>query len=143
MTPPAEASATEAETVPRVHFAARLEDRIHRFRERRGRRRGLIPTIVPFPGYGSDGWLRVLGRAVLVKPGRRAPDRYTNIRGWRSFTSIPVRDAEIQVRVGDVEHVIHADRGGVIDARVEARLAPGWGSALLTLEGSAAIEAAA
>jgi phosphatidate phosphatase APP1 len=140
MEPPAEVSSTEAEMVPRVHFAARLEDRIHRFRERRGRRRGLIPTIVPFPGYGSDGWLRVLGRAVLVKPGRRAPDRYTNIRGWRSFTSIPVRDAEIQVRVGDVEHVIHADRGGVIDARVEARLAPGWGSALLTLEGSDAIE---
>ncbi len=99
-----------------------------------------MPTIVPFPGYGGDGWIRVLGRAVLVKPGRRAPDRYTSIRGWRSFTSIPVRDAEIRVRVGDAEHVIRADRGGVVDARVEARLDPGWGTALLTLEGSDAIE---
>jgi len=124
----------------RLHLAARIEDAIHRFRERRGRRRGLVPTIVPFPGYGGDGWLRVLGRVVLVKPGRRAPDRYTSIRGWRSFTSIPVRDAEIRVRAGDAEHVIRADRGGVIDARVHAQLEAGWNAALLTLEGSDAIE---
>jgi len=125
----------------RPHLAARIDDAVHRFRERRGRRRGLVPTIVPFPGYGGDGWLRVLGRVVLVKPGRRAPDRYTSIRGWRSFTSIPVRDAEIRVRAGDVERVIHADRGGVVDVRVEASLAPGWGTTLLTLEGADAIEA--
>src|SRR6218665_2409424 len=106
----------------RLHLAARVEDAFHSFRERRGRKRGLVPTIVPFPGYGGDGWLRVLGRGILVKPGRRAPDRYTSIRGWRSFTSIPVRDAEIHVGAGEVEHVIHADRGGVIDVRVEAPL---------------------
>ena len=100
-----------------------------------------MPTIVPFPGYGGDGWLRVLGRVVLVKPGRRAPDRYTSIRGWRSFTSIPVRDAEILMRVGGVERVIRADRGGVIDTRVDAALTSGWGTALLTLEGTDAIEA--
>ncbi|TPW92426.1 DUF2183 domain-containing protein, partial [Schumannella luteola] len=136
----AEASSADAES-PRVHLAARIEDAVHRLRERNGRRRGLVPTIVPFPGYGGDGWLRVLGRVVLVRPGRRAPDRYTSIRGWRSFTSIPVRDAEIHVRAGGSEHVIHADRGGVIDSRVEARIPAGWGSMLLTLEGSDAIEA--
>lgn len=125
----------------RLHLAARIEDAIHGFRERRGRRRGLVPTIVPFPGYGGDGWMRVLGRVILVKPGRRAPDRYTSIRGWRSFLGIPVRDAEIHVRAGDVEHVIHADRGGVVDVRVAASLASGWGTVLLTLEGSDAIEA--
>ncbi len=129
------------DTPPRLHLAARIEDAVHGFRERRGRRRGLVPTIIPFPGYGGDGWLRVLGRVVLVRPGRRAPDRFTSIRGWRSFTSIPVRDAEIRVRVDGAEHVIRADRGGVVDARVEAALASGWGSVLLTLEGSDAIEA--
>ncbi len=137
----AEASPAAPATRRRNHFAARLEDRIHRFRERRGRRRGLVPTIVPFPGYGGDGWVRVLGRVVLVKPGRRAPDRYTSIRGWRSFTSVPVGAAEIRVQAGDVEQVIRADRGGVIDARVEAGLAAGWSSVLLTLEGADAIEA--
>ena len=125
----------------RPHLAARIEDAFHGFRERRGRKRGLVPTIVPFPGYGGDGWMRVLGRVILVKPGRRAPDRYTSIRGWRSFTGVPVRDAEIRVRSGDVEHVIHADRGGVIDVRVQADLEPGWGALLLTLEGADAIEA--
>ncbi|TXK17142.1 App1 family protein [Homoserinibacter sp. GY 40078] len=129
----------DAERAP-LHLAARIEDALHRFRERRGRRRGLVPTIVPYPGYGGDGWIRVLGRVVLVRPGRRMPDRYTSIRGWRSFTSIPVRDAEIRVRVGNEEHTIRADRGGVIDARVEAPVEPGWTSALLTLDGSDAIE---
>lgn len=140
MEPGAEPSTTEADPRRRPHLAARLEDAFHRFRERRGRKRGLVPTIVPFPGYGGDGWLRVLGRVVLVKPGRRAPDRYTSIRGWRSFTNIPVAGAELRVSAGGVEHVIRADRGGVIDARVGASLEPGWGSALLTLEGSDAIE---
>jgi len=125
----------------RVHLAARIEDAIHGFRERRGRRRGFVPTIVPFPGYGGDGWMRVLGRVLLVKPGRRAPDRYTSIRGWRSFTSVPVRDAVIRVRSGDVEQVILADRGGVIDVRVNAALPAGWNTVLLTLDGSDAIEA--
>ncbi|PZQ88285.1 MAG: ACP synthase [Leifsonia xyli] len=135
-------ASTAAAEIPRpLHLAARVEDAIHRLRERRGRRRGLVPTIIPFPGYGGDGWMRVLGRVVLVRPGRRAPDRYTSIRGWRSFTSIPVRDAEIRVRAGDTEHLIHADRGGVIDARIEVRLTPRWSSILLTLEGSDAIEA--
>src|SRR5690606_35402465 len=130
----------EVESRRRPHLAARLEDAFHRFRERRGRRRGFIPTIVPFPGYGGDGWLRVLGRVVLVKPRRREPDRYTSIRGWRSFTSIPVAGAEIRVTAGGVEHVIRADRGGVIDSRVEARLEPGWSTVQLTLDGSDTIE---
>ncbi|QEO09785.1 App1 family protein [Protaetiibacter larvae] len=125
----------------RVHLAARLDDALHRFRERRARRRGFVPTIVPYPGYGGDGWARVLGRVVLVKPGRRAPDRYTSIRGWRSFTSIPVSDAVLEVASGDEVQVIRADRGGVVDARVATSLAPGWGTLLLTLEGADAIEA--
>ncbi len=137
----AQAASAAAAGPRRLHLAARIEDAIHGFRERRGRRRGLVPTIIPFPGYGGEGWLRVLGRVVLVKPGRRAPDRYTSIRGWRSFTSIPVRDAEIRVRAGGTEHLIHADRGGVVDARVEASLPAGWATIVLSLDGADAIEA--
>lgn len=125
----------------RLHLAARIEDAFHSFQERRARKRGRVPTIVPFPGYGGEGWMRVLGRVLLVKPGRRAPDRYTSIRGWRSFSGIPVRDAEITVTAGGALHTIRADRGGVIDVRVDARLDPGWGTVLLTLEGTDAIEA--
>ena len=77
------------------HLAARIDDWTHGFRERSGRRRGLVPVVVPFTGYGGDGWIRVLGRVVLAKPD--AADRFRSIRGWRSFTSIPVRNTR---RVG-------------------------------------------
>jgi phosphatidate phosphatase APP1 len=121
---------------PFHHWAARLEDRFHRFRERRGRRRGLVPTIVPFVGYGGDGWARVLGRVVLRKPGL---DRYRSIRGWRSFTSVPVRDAEVVVTAGGRTTTVRSDRGGLIDARVEADLPPGWASVDLTVPGRDAV----
>jgi phosphatidate phosphatase APP1 len=109
----------------RPHIAARLEDAVHAFRERRARRRGLVPIVVPFPGYGGPGWVRVLGRVVMRRPGA-APDRLAGIRGWRSFTSVPVRDAAVVVESGGVRHEIRADRGGVIDQRLEIDLEPGW-----------------
>lgn len=140
MEPVADDSNSEKKSRRRPHLAARIEDAVHRYRVRDGRRRGLVPTIVPFPGYGGDGWVRVLGRVVLVKPNRRKTSRYTSIRGWRSFTHIPVAGAEIRVNAGGVEHIIHADRGGVVDQRVEARLEPGWGTVVLTLDGSETIE---
>ncbi|WBU38957.1 App1 family protein [Homoserinibacter sp. YIM 151385] len=118
-----------ARSEPRIqvpHFAARLEDRFHRFRERRGRRRGLIPTIVPFAGYGGEDWARVLARVILLPPDRPADGRFTNIRGFRSFLSIPVSDVEVQVRHGDAVRTVRSDRGGVVDGRVELRMPAGW-----------------
>jgi phosphatidate phosphatase APP1 len=108
------------------HLAARLEDRFHAFRERRGRKRGLVPTIIPFTGYGSDGWIRVLARVVLMKPGRPREDRFTNVRGWRSFFSIPVRDVDVTVVAGNQTRLVQSDRGGVVDGRVEVRIDEGW-----------------
>ncbi len=124
----------------RAHFAARIEDRIHRFRERRARRRGLVPTIIPFVGYGGDGWARVLARVILQKPDRRAPDRSRGIRGWRSFTSIHVAHASIQVEAGGVSHTVTADRGGLVDVRLETDLVPGWQSLTLSIAGADAVE---
>jgi phosphatidate phosphatase APP1 len=69
--------------------------------------------------------VRVLGRVVMRRPGA-APDRLAGIRGWRSFTSVPVRDAAVVVESGGVRHEIRADRGGVIDQRLEIDLEPGW-----------------
>jgi phosphatidate phosphatase APP1 len=110
------------------HLAARLEDAVQRFRERRGRRRGLVPTIVPFTGYGGAGWVRVLGRVVLRRPQQAGEnsDAFTSIRGWRSFTSVHVRDVEVVIGSGRTRRTIRADRGGVLDARIEATLPPGW-----------------
>ena len=114
-----------------------LGDGIHAFRAGWGRRSGRTPTVVPFIGYGGRGWIRVLGRVVLRKPG---VDRFSSVRGWRSFTSIPVRAAAVTVDAGGASSVVRVDRGGILDARVDADLPPGWATVRLTVEGRDAVE---
>jgi phosphatidate phosphatase APP1 len=121
----------------RPHLAARIEDALHAFRERGGRRRGWMPTVVPFTGYGGPGWIRVLGRVVLRPPGAVPDDRLAGIRGWRSFTSVPVHNAEVIVEAGGERHTIVADRGGVLDQRLEVDLTPGWSPIRLSVDGDA------
>ena len=126
---------------PILHRAARMEDALHAFREKRARKRGLVPTIVPYTGYGSPGWARVLCRVLLTRTGSLEGEGSVDVRGWRSFTSAPVDRAEVEVRLGGVVHVVTADRGGVVDARLECDLEPGWHLATLTTEGSRPVEA--
>lgn len=122
---------------PGLRVAARVHDVVHGFRVDVARRQGRVPTVVPFVGYGGRGWIRVLGRVVFRPPGAAPADRFTSVRGWRSFTSTPVRDAEVEVWVGDAEpRIVRADRGGVLDARVGIDLAPGWSRVSLTIGGS-------
>jgi phosphatidate phosphatase APP1 len=109
-----------------AHRAARIEDALHHWRERQGRKRGLKTTIVPYAGYGGQGWVRVLCRVVLTRGAGAATQRAEKVRGWRSFVSIPVDDVEVTVSAGGVEQRVTANRGGVVDARVEIDLAPGW-----------------
>ena len=118
-----------------LRFVTRIDAAVHGLRARWGRWAGRVPTVVPFIGYGGDGWIRVLGRVVLRKPGRAPADRFTSVRGWRSFTSIPVRDAVVTVTANDTTGQVHGDPGGVIDARFEVRLPPGWSSVRLSIEG--------
>jgi phosphatidate phosphatase APP1 len=130
---------TTGATAARQHWLSRVEDTWHGWRERRGRRRGLVPTVIPFVGYGNTEWMRVLGRVVLRKPGSTsgsAPgDRLTNIRGWRSFTSIPVGSVEVEVSAGGERRIIRSDRGGVIDAAIMVRLPAGWNTIRLGVDG--------
>ena len=119
----------------RIHRLARFEHRIHVWRESRARRRGRTPTVVPFPGYGGAGWVRVVGRVLIVKPRRRtASGDLMSVRGWRSFVGVPVSFASVKVRIGDAEHVLIADRGGVVDSVVPAQLAPGWQEFTMSVE---------
>ncbi|GAA2459642.1 App1 family protein [Agromyces soli] len=131
------------------HGAARFEDWVHEVRERFARRRGHIPTVVPYTGYGSTDWVRVFCRVLLSKPRtgdepsgrrRRRPGQ-ESIRGWRSFTSVPVGDVPVVIRIGEVRIEVLADRGGVVDTKIPVELAPGWHRAVLSTEGSAEVEA--
>lgn len=123
MAPPV---AAEEQPAPILHRAARIEDAFHRWRERRGRRRGLVTTIVPYAGYGTAGWVRVLSRVVLARPENPARQRAEKVRGWRSFFSIPVEAAQVTISIAGTDHRVTPDRGGVVDVRIEADLEPGW-----------------
>ena len=109
-----------------LHRAARIEDAFHRWRERRGRKRGLVTTIVPYAGYGTTTWVRVLCRVVLARGDAAASQRAEKVRGWRSFFSIPVEDVEVTVTIGDLTRRVAPIRGGVVDVHIEAPLPPGW-----------------
>jgi phosphatidate phosphatase APP1 len=113
----------------------RIDQTVREWREQRGRRHGLVPTVSPYAGYGSTTWIRVLGRVLLgegpLKPSTRSVEF---VRGWRSFTSVPVNDVAVRVRIGDEHHFVRADHGGVIDARLDAELTPGWHTVYLRPE---------
>ncbi len=125
-----------------VLWFARLERRYHAWREKRARHRGRLATVVALPGYGAPSWVRVVGRVMIPPRPRSRADHYQGVRGWRSFVAIPVGFARVQVRVGDQEHEVIADRGGVIDARLPARMEPGWRTVEITVDGQPPISAA-
>jgi phosphatidate phosphatase APP1 len=121
-----------------------MEDAFHHFRETRARKRGLLPTVIPYTGYGGKGWIRVLCRVLLVKP-RKSRDsekaRPRNIRGWRSFTSVPVNEVAVTITAGGLEYRVIADRGGVVDTRVEVDLPIGWNTIQLKTDDSRTVDA--
>lgn len=133
-----------ASTGDRPKLVARLEARIHGWRERRARRAGLRPSVVPFAGYGGDGWARVLARILILPPTTKRRSRRgerPSARGWRSFVGIPVGYASVTITVNGRAHPVAADRGGVVDARIETDLPPGWQSVMLSVEGGENVEA--
>jgi len=119
-----------------VHLAARLENRFIGWRARRARANDFVPLVIPYTGYGRPGWIRVLGRVLLNRGTHRTTGEPMGARGWRSFTSVPVQHARLEVEVGGTTHVVSADRSGLVDAVVEVDLAPGWHRVEYRAEGS-------
>lgn len=120
-----------------VLWLARLEYRFHAWRERRARKRGQRPTVAAFPGYGGEKWVRVVGRVLIVPPvPTRARGEYASVRGWRSFVSVPVGFAQVEITVDGATHAVVADRGGVVDTVLPASLKPGWQPITMSVEGS-------
>jgi phosphatidate phosphatase APP1 len=110
------------------HRAARASDAVREWREQHARKNGYLATVVPYTGYGSTSWIRVLGRVLLTKDiaERASTPNPEGIRGWRSFTSVPVNHARVIVTIGDQRQEVTTDRSGLIDAVVPIGLAPGW-----------------
>src|SRR5690606_30375412 len=95
----------------------------------------------PFPGYGGAGWVRVVGRVLIVPPQRRkANGEFAGIRGWRSFVGIPVGFSNVEITIGDRTQIVAADRGGVVDTVIQADLEPGWQRITMSVEGQPPVE---
>ena len=124
------------EPSPTIHRAMRVDHAIMRWRARRARDAGAEPVVIPYTGYGSTTWVRVLGRVVLTKDPARNLAEATGARGWRNFTSVPVENARVEVLADGQRAVITADRSGIVDAVVEVTLDPGWHTVELSVEGS-------
>ena len=125
---------------PPLHRAARIEDAIGAVVERALRRRGWRPRVLTYTGYGTDCWVRVLGRVLLTPPGTRRHD-VEGGRGWRRFLSAGVGGEPVTVELGGQRHEVRSGRGGYFDVRLPAELPAGWGWARLSAAGSPPSEA--
>jgi phosphatidate phosphatase APP1 len=130
-------------TTPGTHPAARLEDRLNALVAAWFRRRGWVPRVEAYTGYGAAGWVRVMARAVLAPPGTHASEVSGRdlasgrraVRGWRSFLTAKVPLATVEVRIGDAVHQVRADRGGYVDSVLPADLPSGWQRVTLAVGG--------
>ncbi|RYV50718.1 App1 family protein [Pengzhenrongella frigida] len=130
------------------HRGGRIEDAMNRVVARVLWRRGWRTTVLPYAGYGGQGWIRVLARAALVPaappgPARGGaadpvdlpPDAVPRIRGWRHLVTAQVEGVAVEVRAGSSSHRTVSDHGGYLDVTLPVDLAPGWHQVELTYAG--------
>ena len=124
-----------------MHRASALEDWFQSQRAGWARSWGHTTHVMPFTGYGSSGWIRVLSRVLLLKPRVTKTGKQRKVRGWRSFTGVPVAGALVTIHIGNEDFEVIADRGGVIDQVIPVDLTPGWHTITLSCEDSLPVSA--
>lgn len=124
----------------RPHVAAVVEDRWCAVAGAFLRRRGWVPRVLAYTGYGTPRGVRVLARVLLVPPSRArgplSPVRHADRRPLRSYLTLPAPGEPVRVAVGGAVVDAVTDRAGYVDVDValpaDAPLAPGWHDATLT-----------
>lgn len=124
----------------RLHRAARIEDVVNRIVSRLLRRRGWKPRVLPYTGYGTNEWVRVLGR-VLLAPASSTKRDLRTARGWRRFVAITAPGVPLVVEVAGRPHRFVTARGGYVDVVVPASMTPGWGQVTIGVDGSSSASA--
>ncbi|KQS68299.1 App1 family protein [Modestobacter sp. Leaf380] len=82
------------------------------------RRRGWSPAALPFPGYGSGGRVRALGRVVLAPAGTH-PESRLRIPGWQRFLTLEAPRTEVEVSVAGTTVTVVSDDDGIVDTVLE------------------------
>lgn len=139
----------------RPHAAAIVEDAWHRRLDAVLRSRGWKTRIVSHTGYGSESFVRVLGRVLLTRrpednPGIDAEASTTELRaaedeqrGWRAFITAPAMNVPLKITVGESSVHARSDRSGLIDTTIRGHgLPPGWHEARIAAEGAEEVDAA-
>jgi phosphatidate phosphatase APP1 len=116
----------------RGHLAGRMEAWLHAKLERRLRKRGWRPSVVAYPGYGADGWVRILGRVHLVPAKVTGSDTEAD-RGWRPFFVPSMAEVAVSITVDGATHVVPSRRKGYLDVRLPSAAAAGWVTASLSV----------
>lgn len=125
-------------------MTAKFEHWLHAHRAQSAVKRGKKPSVIPYIGYGSTEWIRILGRVLYLTPKPLTDDdpshielmHISKVRGWRTFTSVAVPDHTVEVYLdGTLVTTTTTDSGGVIDTKIDASLSPGWHTLGLKAEG--------
>lgn len=106
-------------------------------------KRGWVPAISGYTGYGSQHSIRIYGRILAVDPNDSLPlavdnpDDKSAQRGWRQFLTVQLPDHPFTVTVGDKHIHAHTDDNGYIDISMDnPGLEPGWHKARLSTAGA-------
>jgi len=139
----------------RPHAAYLIEDAFHRRSNALMRGRGWGTRTISHTGYGSQDFVRVLGRVLLSRQPREPAvrQRESNLlglrdsageqRGWRAFITAGAMNVPVRVVVGDRTTHTSSDRSGYIDVVVrEPGLEPGWHAVTIEPEGGKPVQAA-
>lgn len=138
---PRQVPAVGKEASPPEQLATLAYYSFQRRRREKARRRGDKPRILSFTGYGSPRWVRILSRVLLSKPEWSEAEYSVQllrdgVRGWQNFVSPPIAYAKVEISVNGERHQVRADRNGVVDARIETQLTPGWATVTLHVAGA-------
>jgi phosphatidate phosphatase APP1 len=139
----------------RPHAASLIEDAFHRRSNALMRGRGWGTRTISHTGYGSQDFVRVLGRVLLSRqtqgqaPGegdgniRELRDTSGEQRGWRAFVTAGAMNVPVHVVAGDRTADTFSDRSGYIDVVIpEPGLTPGWHAVTIEAEGGKPVKAA-
>lgn len=123
-----------------VSRGALIEDAVNKRLMHRRWRQGWRPRVIAFTGYGSEQFVRVLGRVVMQDPSvdglETSPDDVDTRpedfladaqRGWRLFVSTHVAHLPVTITAGAATVHTTTDRSGYLDVIIRGHgLRPGW-----------------